>query len=182
MSLPRSFVKVREQRQAARQQDTATFPFLSPWEAWVLCGLNNSPYACWHYSSGLFDSNHFSNHWGVKNLLNLHRTARLDVHMGLLSSLYKWEHWGLEVRSSWRWWRVEQVGQDSNPSPQDHALWSWPWITQLTLFLTNHITQIGSLPSSSCMKSTEVMSHKHHRHHTDSWTDQGGKTSRAEQW
>ena len=78
--------------------------------------------------------------------------------------------------------RVEQVSQDSNPSPQDHALWSWPWITQLTLFLTNHTTQIGSLPSSSCMKSTEVMSHKHHRRHTDAWTDQGGKTSRAEQW
>lgn len=39
----------------------------------------------------------------------------------------------------------------------------------------------SALPSSSCMKSTEVMSHKHHRHHTDSWTDQEGKTSRAEQ-
>ena len=51
----------------------------------------------------------------------------------------------------------------------------------LCLFPTKHTTQIGSLPSSSCMKSTEVMSHKHHRHHTDSWIEQGGKTSRAEQ-
>lgn len=53
--------------------------------------------------------------------------------------------------------------------------------SSLCLFPTKHTTQIGSLPSSSCMKSTEVMSHKHHRHHTDSWTEQGGKTSRAEQ-
>ena len=51
----------------------------------------------------------------------------------------------------------------------------------LCLFPTKHTTQIGSLPSSSCMKSTEVMSHKHHRHHTDLWIEQGGKTSRAEQ-
>ena len=53
--------------------------------------------------------------------------------------------------------------------------------SSLCLFPTKHTTQIGSLPSSSCMKSTEVMSHKHHRHHTDSWIEQGGKTSRAEQ-
>ena len=119
---------------------------------------------------------------GVKNLLSLHWAARLDVHVGSLPPLHRWEYWGWEVRSSWgsgwsRWVRIQTQVLETTLCDLDPELCS-----SLCLFPTKHTTQIGSLPSSSCMKSTEVMSRKHHRHHTDAWTDQGGKTSRAEQW
>ena len=119
---------------------------------------------------------------GIKNLLNLHRAARLDVYVGLLPPFCRWEHWGREVRSSWgswwsRWVRIQTQVLETmlcDLDPESRG--------SFCLFLTSHTTQIGSLPSTSCMKSTEVMSQKHPRYHTDSGTEQGGKISRTEQW
>lgn len=53
---------------------------------------------------------------GIKYLLNLHRAARLDVYVGLLPPLCRMR----TLRPGGQIFlgiRVEQVSQDSNPSP-----------------------------------------------------------------